>query len=104
MEQADFIILVAEPTPFGLHDLKLSVSTLRQLQKPFGVIVNKSGLGNRAVYQWLDENKIPLLLEIPFDKDIARTYSEGKILSQENEAYRKIFQQVLNIMMHTHWS
>jgi MinD superfamily P-loop ATPase len=104
VEQADFIILVAEPTPFGLHDLKLSVSTLRQLQKPFGVIVNKSGLGNRAVYQWLDENKIPLLLEIPFDKDIARTYSEGKILSQENEAYRKIFQQVLNIMMHTHWS
>lgn len=104
VEQADFIILVAEPTPFGLHDLKLSVSTLRQLQKPFGVIVNKSGLGNRAVYQWLDEDKIPLLLEIPFDKDIARTYSEGKILSQENEAYRKIFQQVLNIMMHTHWS
>ena len=104
VEQADFIILVTEPTPFGLHDLELSVSTIQQFQKPVGVIVNKSGLGNRAVYQWLDENKIPLLLEIPFDKDIARTYSEGKILSQENPAYRGIFQQVLNIIMHTHWS
>jgi len=104
VEQADFIILVTEPTPFGLHDLELSVSTIQQFQKPVGVIVNKSGLGNRAVYQWLDENKIPLLLEVPFDKDIAHIYSEGKILAKENPAYRGIFQQVLNIMMHAHWS
>lgn len=104
VEQADFIILVTEPTPFGLHDLELSVSTIQQLEKPVGVIVNKSGLGNRAVYQWLDENKIPLLLEVPFDKDIARIYSEGKILAKENPAYQKIFMDLLNKIVKTLWS
>ena len=104
VEQADFIILVTEPTPFGLHDLELSVSTIQQLQKPVGAIVNKSGLGNRAVYQWLDENKIPLLLEILFDKDIARIYSEGKLLAKENLAYQKIFKDLLNKMVKTFWS
>jgi MinD superfamily P-loop ATPase len=104
VEQADFIILVTEPTPFGLHDLELSVSTIQQLEKPVGVIVNKSGLGNRAVYQWLDENNIPLLLEVPFDKDIARIYSEGKILAKENPSYKKIFMDLFNKIVKTIWS
>jgi MinD superfamily P-loop ATPase len=95
VENADYVILVTEPTPFGLNDLKLSVETLQQLKKPFGVIVNRAGLGNREVYDWLNQNKITLLLEIPFDREIARIYSEGKLLAEEKPAYQLQFKQVL---------
>ena len=92
---ADFVVLVTEPTPFGLNDLKLSVETLQQLKKPFGVIVNRAGLGNREVYNWLNANNIPLLLEIPFDREIARIYSEGHLLVEEKPAYQIQFIELL---------
>jgi MinD superfamily P-loop ATPase len=95
VENADYVILVTEPTPFGLNDLKLSVETLQQLNKPFGVIVNRAGLGNREVYDWLQQNKISLLLEIPFDREIARIYSEGRLLAEEKPVYQLQFKQVL---------
>lgn len=95
VESADYVILVTEPTPFGLNDLKLSVETLMQLQKPFGVIVNRAGLGNREVYNWLKQNRIQLLLEIPFDREIARIYSEGRLLAEEKPEFQLQFQQVL---------
>ncbi|MDD2306129.1 MAG: ATP-binding protein [Prolixibacteraceae bacterium] len=95
VENADYVILVTEPTPFGLNDLKLSVETLQQLKKTFGVIVNRAGLGNREVYDWLQQNKIPLLLEIPFEREIARIYSEGRLLAEEKPAYQLQFKQVL---------
>ena len=79
---ADFVVLVAEPTPFGLSDLRRSVVVLRQLNKPFGVIINRSGLGNNAVNQYLEEECIELLLDIPYDKEIARLCSEGKIVAK----------------------
>jgi MinD superfamily P-loop ATPase len=77
--RADFVVLVTEPTPFGLSDLRQSVETLRQIEKPFGVIVNKAGLGNRDVYKYLDEEDIPLLLEIPFSREIAIAYTSGQM-------------------------
>lgn len=95
VENADFVVLVTEPTPFGLNDLKLSVETLQQLKKPCGVIVNRAGLGNREVYDWLKANKIPLLLEIPFDREIARIYSEGLLLVEEKPAYQLQFIELL---------
>ena len=95
VESADYVILVTEPTPFGVNDLKLSAETLMQLRKPFGVIVNRAGLGNREVYEWLQQNKIQLLLEIPFDREIARIYSEGRLLAEEKPAYQLQFKQLL---------
>jgi MinD superfamily P-loop ATPase len=95
VENADYVILVTEPTPFGLNDLKLSVETLQQLKKPFGVIVNRAGLGNREVHDWLQQNKITLLLEIPFDREIARIYSEGRLLVKEKPAYQVQFKELL---------
>jgi len=77
VDRADYVVLVSEPTPFGLHDLQLSVATVRQLGKPFGVVVNRAGLGDDAIYRWLEQESIPLLLEIPFDREIARIYAEG---------------------------
>jgi MinD superfamily P-loop ATPase len=79
--RADYVILVTEPTPFGLSDLKQSIDTLRKINKPFGVIINRSGLGNNDVYEYLKRENIPLLMEIPFSREIAGLYSRGELVS-----------------------
>ncbi|HEY9124267.1 MAG TPA: ATP-binding protein [Bacteroidales bacterium] len=91
VDKADYVILVTEPTPFGLNDLKLSIETLQQIGKPFGVVVNRSTLGNSDVYNYLEQNSFTLLMEIPFDKEIARIYSEGKMLVDEKPEYQERF-------------
>jgi MinD superfamily P-loop ATPase len=92
---ADYVVLVTEPTPFGLNDLKLSVETLEQLEKPFGVIVNRAGLGDNRVYDWLEEKQIPLLMKIPFDKKIAKIYSQSQLLALEDPTYEARFLELL---------
>lgn len=77
---ADYVVLVAEPTPFGLSDLKQSVDTLKEIGKPFGVIVNRAGLGNSDLYTYLKEEKIELLLEISYNALIAEIYSRGELI------------------------
>jgi len=84
VNKADFVILVTEPTPFGLSDLKQSVETLKTMNKPIGVIINRSGLGNNDIYQYLNDEKIPLLMQIPFDKKIATIYSNGELVARHN--------------------
>ncbi|MBE0661789.1 MAG: ATP-binding protein [Bacteroidales bacterium] len=85
---ADYVVLVTEPTPFGLSDLKRSVETLKQMNKPFGVIVNRAGIGNNEVYDYLESEGIELLLEIPFDKEIARICSNGGMVVNHNPALK----------------
>jgi MinD superfamily P-loop ATPase len=97
---SDYVILVTEPTPFGLSDLKQSIDTLRKIGKPYGVIINRAGIGNSAVYDWLKENKIPLLMEIPFNKEIARIYSEGRLLTEENMNYMTQFWDLIKRINH----
>lgn len=99
VDRADYVVLVSEPTPFGLHDLQLSVATVRQLGKPFGVVVNRAGLGDDAIYRWLEQESIPLLLEIPFDREIARIYAEGGLPSAVNDTYREMFSRLLTIIV-----
>jgi MinD superfamily P-loop ATPase len=91
VDKADYVVLVTEPTPFGLNDLRLSVETLQHLGKPFGVIVNRAKLGNDEVYQYLHQNNIPLLMEIPMDREIARIYSEGRMLVDEKPEFQAQF-------------
>ena len=81
VSDADYVILVTEPTPFGLHDLRITIELLKDLQKPFGVIVNKAGLGSDDVYRFLETNKIELLGKIPFSKEYAAEYASGNILN-----------------------
>jgi len=97
---SDYVILVTEPTPFGLSDLKQSVDTLNTIEKPYGVIINRAGIGNMEVYNWLKENNIVLLMEIPFDEEIARIYSEGRILTEENVNYRGQFLDLIERINH----
>ena len=79
VKTADVVLLVTEPTPFGLNDLKLAVEMVRELGVPFGVAVNRVGIGDRAVFEYCTSERIPVLLEIPNDREIARAYSRGEL-------------------------
>ena len=92
--QADYVILVTEPTPFGFNDLHQAAETLRTMNKPFGVIVNRAGVGDSSVYRYLEIEKIALLAEIPFDKEIARLYSKGIIVSERMPEIRQVFENL----------
>jgi MinD superfamily P-loop ATPase len=78
IKECDFCILVTEPTPFGLNDLKLAVETVRELKVPFGVVINCSGIGDDEVEKYCAKEAIPLLLQIPWDRRIAESYSRGE--------------------------
>lgn len=98
VKSADFVILVTEPTPFGLSDLKQSVDTLKSMGKSYGVVVNRAGLGDNEVYDYLQRENIPLLMNIPFDRTIARSYSEGKLLTDVDTSWQLQFNQMYNLI------
>lgn len=76
----DFVILVTEPTPFGLHDLKLAVATIRQIQLPLAVVINRADAGDDRVAQYCADEAIPVLLSIPDDRRVAEAYSRGNLM------------------------
>ena len=92
---SDFTILVTEPTPFGLHDLRIAVEVLRTLQIPLGVVVNRAGIGDMKVYEYCKEEGIPVMLEIPFSKEIAELYSRGVSFVTEIEEWKGKFRHIL---------
>jgi len=94
VHKTDYCILVTEPTPFGLHDLKISVQVLKDLNVPMGVVINRAGFGDRKVYQYCEKENIPLLMEIPFDKKIAKLYSRGIPFVTEMPEWKKNFQNI----------
>ncbi len=79
-KDADLVILVTEPTPFGLHDLKLTVDTMYELKKQFGVVVNRHGIGNNDVLEYCRKENIPVVAKIPNDRYIAELYSRGELV------------------------
>ena len=88
---ADFILLVTEPTPFGLNDLQLAVETVRELAVPFAVAVNRAGSGDGRVHRYCRDAGIPIRLEIPDDRRIAEAYSLGRLVVDELPEYRELF-------------
>jgi MinD superfamily P-loop ATPase len=79
-KNVDFVILVTEPTPFGLNDLRLTVETMQRLRKPIGVIINRSDIGNNEVEKYCKQEQIPILAQIPYDRQIAENYSKGELV------------------------
>lgn len=101
---ADYIILVTEPTPFGLYDLQLTVELIEELKIPFGVIVNKAGLGNDEVYTYLTEKHIELIGEIPFSKTYASHYSSGNLIQNISEELVLNYQRIIEKIMALNYS
>lgn len=98
--ESDYVILVTEPTPFGHHDLKLAAHALENLGKPFGVIINRSDIGDDRVEKWCSETNVPLLLSIPFNRTIAEGYARGiplvETLPELRSSLEKILQRICN--------
>ncbi|NLA76181.1 MAG: P-loop NTPase, partial [Deltaproteobacteria bacterium] len=91
MKNTDFVILVTEPTPFGLNDLKLAVGAVKILGIPCGIIINRSDLGDNRVKEFAADEGVPILMEIPFERRIAESYSRGELIVESMPEYKKKF-------------
>ena len=96
IQDCDYIILVTEPTPFGLHDLSMAVDVVKEIGIPHGVIINRSTIGDEGVKEYCRNNGIPVLLEIPYDRKIAELYSRGFPFVNEMPEYRLLFKRLFN--------
>ena len=95
VRDADYVLLVTEPTPFGLHDLRLAVDMLRELGKRFGVVINRSDVGDDGVSRYCAEEEIEILGEIPDDRRVAESYARGEIAVRVLPRYGELFQGLL---------
>ena len=96
VKKSDFCILVTEPTPFGLNDLRLAAETVKKLKTPIGVIVNRAGIGDNQVQSYCQNKSIPVLMSIPMDRRIAVAYSEGKSIIDTQPSYKKKFLELFD--------
>jgi len=95
VSDADYCLLVTEPTPFGLNDLTLAVGMVRELGVPFGVAINRHGIGNADTEEYCKAEKIPVLIKIPDDRRIAEAYSRGRLVVEEVPGMRSEFLRLL---------
>jgi len=103
MRGADFVLLVTEPTPFGLHDLRQAVQIARrELGLPVGVVINRDGVGDRGVEDYCAAEGVPILMRIPLERRIAEAYSDGIPLVRAAPAYadrfRHLYESVENLV------
>lgn len=91
VRDSDFVVLVTEPTPFGLHDLKLAADTIRQIDIPFGVVINRCDIGDGRVTEYCRSERVPILIEIPDDRRIAEAYSRGETAVESLPETRAFF-------------
>ena len=101
VKDADLVVLVTEPTPFGFHDLKLAMETMDELGKPYAVVINKYGIGNNDVLNYCNDKQIPVIGKIPNLREAAKLYSTGKVMIDEIAEIRteieNIYQQILKL-------
>jgi MinD superfamily P-loop ATPase len=96
--QSDFIVLVTEPTPFGLNDLKLAVETLKVIKKEFAVVINRDGIGNSEVEDYCNDKGIEIIAKIKNDINVAKLYSQGKIVYKEIEHFKKSLEEICSFL------
>jgi len=96
IDGCDYCILVTEPTPFGLHDLKIAVSLVRRMGIPFGVVINKAMQENHSIHEYCAQEGIEVLLEIPYLRKIAENYSNGVLPVHKDEDWKRKFIQMYN--------
>jgi MinD superfamily P-loop ATPase len=88
---SDVIVLVTEPTPFGVYDFQLAWEAFLPLGKPMGAVINRAGVGNDAIYRFCQEKDLPILAEIPYERAIAEAYAQGQIIATVSPGLQKIF-------------
>ncbi len=91
IKDVDYCVLVTEETPMGFHDLLLAENVIQQMKIPYGVVINKSGGSYTEVKDYIEKNNLTLLMELPFDEEIAKIYSQGEILVRKSKKYRNMF-------------
>lgn len=91
---ADLVVLVTEPTPFGLHDLRVAVRMVRQLDIPMGVVVNRVGIGDEGVERYCRDEKVPIWGRIRDDRKVAEAYSRGEMPSATVAGFREQVEQI----------
>jgi MinD superfamily P-loop ATPase len=94
IESSDYVILVVESTAFGFHDFKIAINTVKDVNLPFGVVINKDGLGDDRVEKYCLKNNIPILARIPFSIEVATSYSKGDLLVEVDPVYQKTFEKL----------
>jgi MinD superfamily P-loop ATPase len=98
LKPADFVLLVTEPTPFGLYDLKLAVGAAKILDAPCGLVINRSDMGDQTIKAYAAKENLPILMQIPFDQRIAEAYSRGDMIVDVMPAwkpkFRKLFEKI----------
>ena len=95
---SDYVLLVTEPTPFGLYDLKLAVDMVRELKLPFGLIINKSGNNDYLIEEYASSENIEIITRILDDRRIAEAYSRGEIIVDAIPEYQEVFIPLLNLL------
>ena len=95
VRDSDYVILVTEPTPFGLNDLKLAVEMVRAVEIPFGVVINRSDIGDQEVAEFCRSRGVSILAEIPDDRKIAEAYSRGEMACEAVPVYQSLFAVLL---------
>jgi MinD superfamily P-loop ATPase len=102
MKGSDFVILVTEPTPFGLNDLKLAVGAVRTLEISLGIIINRCDVGDDQVAKYAREEGIPVLMEIPDDRGIAEAYSRGIMMvdvkPEMKDRFRALYKRITELV------
>ncbi len=96
MKDTDLVVMVTEPTPFGLHDLKLGVEAVKLLGIPCGLVINRSDIGNNDVRVYAEQENLPILMEIPFDRGIAEVYSRGELIVSQMPEWKEKFLALYN--------
>jgi MinD superfamily P-loop ATPase len=99
MKDTDFVLLVTEPTPFGLHDLKLAVEAVKILKIPMGLVINRADIGDGAVRAYAHGEGVPVLLEIPFERRIAESYSRGELIALALPEWKTRFQELFDAIV-----
>jgi len=100
VKDADFIILITEPTPFGFHDVKLAVEVMKLLKKEYGIVINRSGIGNDEVEDYCRTHSIPLLAKIPNSRKIAELYSSGNLLYDNVPEVKTELEKIIKFLIH----
>lgn len=96
IREADYCILVAEPTSFGLHNLKMVIQLVKTFHKPCGIVINKEVGEYREIFRESSLENIPVLLRIPYDTELAGLCAKGGIAAEENRTYHEMFEQLFH--------